>query len=392
MKKLVFSSMVLFICANAFAQSVFNTNGSVNLATNSNANLKVSVGPVITPSSNTNYGLYSSLSNFSTSLNVGILGSAFKSSFSSSNLGIGILGTSGGQGSQYNFGVFGTISNCSKGAAVYGIASSGSQQFPSVPAIQGVYAGYFSGPTYIDGSLTVTETFTHSDIRLKENIEPLVDYSRGESTVEDIMKINVLKYNFIDNGESEGIADISELTGINEEEAANENTSAGVKDKKLHFGVSAQELQEIYPNLVEEGQDGYLSVNYTELVPVLIQCIQELKQEINDLRTTGTILPRKTNGGVSHIGDTESNRSYLYQNNPNPTNGQTEIRYSLSPQTKNAYILICDLQGKQLKQIPVSPDSQSIRISSLEFVPGVYLYSLVDNNQVIDTKRMVISK
>ena len=392
MKKLLSSSIILFVCVNSFAQSVFNSNGSVNLATNSSANIKVSVGSVITPSGNTNYGLYSRLSDFSTPINVGIAGAASMNSFSCSNLGIGVFGTAGGQGSQYNFGVFGTVGNCSKGAAVYGIASSGVIINPSIPSIQGVYAGYFSGPTYIDGSLTVSETLTHSDIRLKENIEPLVDYSRGESTIEDIMKINVLKYNFIDNEESEGIADISELTGINEEEAANENTSEGVKDKKLHFGVSAQELQEIYPNLVEEGQDGYLSVNYTELVPVLIQCIQELKQEINDLRTTDTNLPRKTHGMTSHIGDTETSRSFLFQNNPNPTNGQTEIRYSLSPQTKNAYILICDLQGKQLKQIPVSPDSQSIRISSLEFVPGVYLYSLVDNNQVIDTKRMVISK
>jgi hypothetical protein len=43
--------------------------------------------------------------------------------------------------------------------------------------------------------------------------------------------------------------------------------------------------------LVSEGQDGYLSVNYIELVPVLIRCIQELKQEVDELKASaGSII------------------------------------------------------------------------------------------------------
>lgn len=37
---------------------------------------------------------------------------------------------------------------------------------------------------------------------------------------------------------------------------------------RTHYGVSAQELQQLFPDLVEEGQDGYLAVNYQELIPI----------------------------------------------------------------------------------------------------------------------------
>jgi Concanavalin A-like lectin/glucanases superfamily/Chaperone of endosialidase len=43
------------------------------------------------------------------------------------------------------------------------------------------------------------------------------------------------------------------------------------------IGVIAQEVQAVYPELVMEGSDGYLSVNYPKLTTVLLQSIKELK-------------------------------------------------------------------------------------------------------------------
>lgn len=53
---------------------------------------------------------------------------------------------------------------------------------------------------------------------------------------------------------------------------------------RRHFGVDAGELQKVYPGLVLEGQDGYFSVNYLEMVPLVIRSIQELKQELDELK------------------------------------------------------------------------------------------------------------
>ncbi len=53
---------------------------------------------------------------------------------------------------------------------------------------------------------------------------------------------------------------------------------------KTHFGLLASELQTILPNLVYKGTDQkqHLSINYTELIPLLIGAIQELNLKITE--------------------------------------------------------------------------------------------------------------
>jgi hypothetical protein len=52
------------------------------------------------------------------------------------------------------------------------------------------------------------------------------------------------------------------------------------RDERLvdrQIGVIAQEIQAVYPELVQEGADGFLSVNYPKLTAVLLQSMKELK-------------------------------------------------------------------------------------------------------------------
>ena len=46
-----------------------------------------------------------------------------------------------------------------------------------------------------------------------------------------------------------------------------------------HYGVIAQEVQKLFPELVTENDKGMLGVNYSGLIPVIIAALQELKQE-----------------------------------------------------------------------------------------------------------------
>lgn len=57
------------------------------------------------------------------------------------------------------------------------------------------------------------------------------------------------------------------------------------KDSGKHdVGVLAQEIQKIVPEAVREGESGYLEVCYTRLIPLLIQAIKELQQEVCELK------------------------------------------------------------------------------------------------------------
>jgi hypothetical protein len=54
-------------------------------------------------------------------------------------------------------------------------------------------------------------------------------------------------------------------------------------DDKVHIGFKAQDIKNIYPELVSEDENGYLNVNYVEFVPLLIKSIQELQERIRVL-------------------------------------------------------------------------------------------------------------
>lgn len=48
------------------------------------------------------------------------------------------------------------------------------------------------------------------------------------------------------------------------------------EQKKEHIGVSAQEIQKLYPEVVNENEDGYLSVDYAKLSVIALKAVDEL--------------------------------------------------------------------------------------------------------------------
>jgi len=96
-----------------------------------------------------------------------------------------------------------------------------------------------------------------SDERLKTNFEPI------ENAVDKVLKLRGFTYNFNEIGEGLGF-----------------DTSI------RHAGVSAQEVQAVLPEAVcpAPASDEYLTVKYDKLVPLLIEAIKELKEEIEELK------------------------------------------------------------------------------------------------------------
>jgi len=96
-----------------------------------------------------------------------------------------------------------------------------------------------------------------SDERLKTNFEPI------ENAVDKVLQLRGFTYNFNEIGEGLGF-----------------DTSI------RHAGVSAQEVQAVLPEAVcpAPASDEYLTVKYDKLVPLLIEAIKELKEEIKELK------------------------------------------------------------------------------------------------------------
>ena len=294
-------------------------------------------------------------------------------------MGIFGIGRNLNNNTSTNYGVVGTVEINARGAGVCGTSEGG-----AAPAnyIIGNYAGYFFGDTYLDGYTTAAYgIYDLSDMRLKENVVSLSDKEKRGSVLSNLVNLDVLEY---------------DLRHPREELLTKEMRNK--KDNRRHFGVFAQELQKMYPNLVREGQDGYLTVNYVEMVPLLLRSIQELKQELDEVTYNNVQKARRNDIGddddltSSMDGVNTATGNRLYQNTPNPFTERTEIHFSLAENAQNAYIYIFDMTGKMLKQIPVDSSMQSVTINGYELSAGIYLYSLVVNGQEIDTKRMILSK
>ena len=92
--------------------------------------------------------------------------------------------------------------------------------------------------------------FNTSDLKLKDNIEPL-----NIDKINNLFNLNPVSFSFKSDTK-----------------------------KKIHYGLIAQEIEEIYPELVGNNNLGHKTVNYTEIIPLILSKIKLMQKEIDDLK------------------------------------------------------------------------------------------------------------
>jgi hypothetical protein len=168
-------------------------------------------------------------------------------------------------------------------------------------------------------------------------------------------------------------------------------------DDRFHFGFIAQDILKIYPELVYEDSKGILSLSYDGFIPMIIEALKEQRLTIDSLRNELNILKSidnfKSDLDNSLNTDTEINSCYLYQNNPNPFNLDSEIRMRIPELIQNAMLYIFDMNGTQIKSFALNERGlASVTIYGSELNPGMYLYTLIVDGFEVSTKRMILTE
>ena len=89
----------------------------------------------------------------------------------------------------------------------------------------------------------------------------------------------------------------------------------------------------------------------------------------------------------------EDNGAVLLQNAPNPFTSETQIKMTLPDDVRYASLMIYNLSGKQIKTVLVNDRGEvSVKISGNELSAGMYLYSLIADGKVVDTKRLILTQ
>ena len=314
---------------------------------------------------------------------------------SGSGLSIGMFGASGASSSSFNIGVYGMLqtTTMSRGAAILGNATNSSL----IITPTGRYAGFFYGDARVTGTLTAGSVVTSSDYRLKKNIRSL---STSDACLDRIMELNVVEFDNIqrefeidEEETSLAMLDSAEPQSVrDDEDRANWYDEESPIINNKHYGLIAQELQEIYPDLVVESQDGFLAINYLEIIPLLIRSVQELKAEINTLQA-GNAPIHKAQGRTTDATSIDAVVTTLYQNEPNPFTERTIIRVDIAENITNANLYVYNMNGEQISEYPITERGEtSVTINGGSLNAGMYLYALIADGKVIDTKRMILTK
>ncbi len=192
------------------------------------------------------------------------------------------------------------------------------------------------------------------------------------------------------------------------------------KEKVLYTGFIAQQVEKAAQELgydfsgvdaAKNSKDLY-GLRYAEFVVPLVKAVQELSGQNDALQTANTSLQAKNDqldtkindlqnqinelkqaltGQSAVVKDKPATGAVLFQNQPNPFNSKTIIRYHLPATYTNAHLVITDISGTTLKTITITTKGDGqISLAAGTLAQGSYYYSLVADGNKIDTKQLQV--
>lgn len=187
------------------------------------------------------------------------------------------------------------------------------------------------------------------------------------------------------------------------------------------MGFIAEDVEEIFPGIIKTDKNETKSMSYTDLIALIIEAIRAQQDQITILQNIvyqqeRDIVNMKNNNDNysdtnvtssfknqvinymdtiinNNIDTTFGDNALLFENTPNPFTSNTEINFVLPQTYVSAKIIIFNLMGTQLRSYELTQHGKgSITISGSDLEAGMYLYSLLVDNKLIDTKRMLLTK
>lgn len=270
-----------------------------------------------------------------------------------------------------------------------------------------------TGATFLQ-SVYAPGFYISSDSRFKSNVTVI------KEPLTHLMKLSGVKYDYNDKAKDEKYTikyddNADDKDTPKEEPSEKEKVSmeadallAAEREKaETRTGFIAQDMQKIFPHLVKEDETGFLSIDYTGLIPVIVEAMREQQNIIEAqgvriaqlekiLNGTNKTSPQDGGEGTGQTSITKeemTETAFLFQNTPNPFHENTEIRYSLPQGNENAELRVFDMQGKNIitKKLQGQGEGRII-IEGSKLSSGTYIYILYANGKEVDSKRMILTK
>ncbi|MGB1206095.1 MAG: tail fiber domain-containing protein [Chitinophagales bacterium] len=244
------------------------------------------------------------------------------------------------------------------------------------------YKFYFNGVIKADITDEDGAYVQSSDRKLKTDIEQL------DNVLDKVMELKPSKYYY-------------------------KESKARAKNKS--YGFIAQEVQEIFPDIVRHNEDdSNLALAYDDFGILAIKAIQEqqttienvekqnealkaeneaLRNDIAEIKNMLANLDSKVSSKTENMILEGDKAATLAQNSPNPFTNDTFIEYYIPENVNAAQLQITNLNGQVISTMDIATRGNTkTTISAKKLTAGTYLYSIVLDGKTIDTKQMILVK
>ena len=427
----IFIVLLSSTCINASAQLIVHQNGYI--ATNVTPNVTPLSPFTVGGAGNQNY-----LASFYTTTKGGLDVSAkgktglsinLQPTNSGTNKGICITPTGsctsgefygiqayGGATNANCYGVSGHFFNVTGLIPYHAAGIYGSSSVSSSFSYYGIWAGYFNGDVRVTGSLYGTLLTPSSNASVfasaaaqnpDSQVRVFTTDDPDDNVSGKLRQVQLLEiHNAVKHKTSSHKTNKANMNGISSESSPVSFTEEEIKKlidegkdepgemtemASIRYGLAADQLKQVFPELVYEDAEGNVSVNYIEMIPLLVQAINELQSEITALKSKDSALSKARN--ATGINTADGQVLSLGQNNPNPFSETTSIEVCVPDGITTANLFVYDMSGAQVEKIDITERGTTrISFSGTGLKEGMYLYSLVADGRVVGTKKMVLTK
>lgn len=217
--------------------------------------------------------------------------------------------------------------------------------------------------------------FFGSDSTYKKNISDI------QSPLEKILSLRGCRYQY-------------KLSA--EEQSGLDTTDPG---QGYRYGFIAQEVVDVLPEVIKVMPTGKLSMSYADVVAVLVEAMKEQQKMIDTLMT---LLPQNKMvnnqvkegnrvNGINEIADNDI--PTLYQNAPNPFSSESTIRLYAPKNANSVQLCIYNATGELVECTPIQDrGNTSVVLQGSTLNSGIYVYVLIVDGEIVDSKHMVLTK
>ncbi len=232
----------------------------------------------------------------------------------------------------------------------------------------------FRGDTAYN-SIVVAKVYTMSDAKAKTNVKPL------KSSLDIMMRLQPVSYLW----KHPTVTGVQAAKSNADSDAVKSDMAYGPSGETgLQYGFLAQDVEKVLPDVVTTTDDGTKMIDYTAIIPLLVQSVQELQATVEAQAATidrlqATLPAEKLQA---------SGNNKILGCSPNPTSGIMTVSLQLESGVKSASIAVTSLAGNREKTVAVADGAESVELDLSALSSGIHIASLYVNGRLVDSVRI----